>query len=73
MYTKIIKTCAHYWWRITENLPILNKNVSAKINLETFNLPTIFKWIQSFGVTQNEMLKTFNCGYGMIVILDSQS
>ena len=73
MYTKkIIKTCAHITGGgITENLPrSLNKNVSAKINLETFNLPTIFKWIQSFGVSQNEMLKTFNCGYGMIVILD---
>ena len=33
-------------------------------------MPTIFKWIQSFGVSQNEMLKTFNCGYGMIVIVD---
>ena len=73
MYTKkIIKTCAHITGGgITENLPrSLNKNVSAKINLETFNLPAIFKWIQSFGVSQNEMLKTFNCGYGMIVILD---
>ena len=73
MYTKkIIKTCAHITGGgITENLPrSLNKNVSAKINLETFNLPTIFKWIQSFGVSQNEMLKTFNCGYGMVVILD---
>ena len=33
-------------------------------------MPTIIKWIQSFGVSQNEMLRTFNCGYGMIAILD---
>ncbi len=73
MYSKkIIKTCAHITGGgITENLPrSLSKNVSAKIYLEKFDLPRIFKWIQSFGVTQNEMLKTFNCGYGMIALLD---
>ena len=65
---------SYYWWRNNRKFTrSLNKNVSAKINLETFNLPTIFKWIQSFGVSQNEMLKTFNCGYGMIVILDRTS
>ncbi len=73
LYTKkIIKTCAHITGGgVTENLPrSLNNYISAKINLDNFKLPRIFKWIKSFGVTQNEMLKTFNCGYGMIVILD---
>ncbi len=73
MYSKrIIKTCAHITGGgLTENLPrSLSDNISAKINLDKFKIPIIFKWIQSFGVTQNEMLKTFNCGYGMIVIID---
>jgi len=73
MYSKkIIKTCAHITGGgVTENLPrSLSKNVSAKIDLEKFNVPKIFKWIHSFGVTQVEMLKTFNCGYGMIVITE---
>ena len=69
---KLIKSCAHITGGgITENLPrSLTNNVKAEIDLSKFNLSKIFKWIHSYGITQSEMLKTFNCGYGMIVILD---
>ena len=56
---------------ITENLPrSLTNNVKAEIDLNKWNVPKIFKWIQSYGITPSEMLKTFNCGYGMVVILE---
>ena len=69
---KLIKSCAHITGGgITENLPrSLTNNVKAEIDLSKFNLSKIFKWIHSHGVAQSEMLRTFNCGYGMIVILD---
>ena len=38
-----------------------------------FKLPKIFKWISSFNVSQNEMLRTFNCGYGMVIIIDKRN
>ena len=69
---KLIKSCAHITGGgITDNLPrTLTENIKAEIYLSNFNIPKIFKWIQSHGITQSEMLRTFNCGYGMLVILE---
>ena len=69
---KIIKSCAHITGGgITENLPrSLTNNVKAQIDLSKFNLSKIFKWLHGYGITQSEMLRTFNCGYGMVVILE---
>ena len=41
------------------------------INFELYGweFPPIFKWIQKrSGLNRNEMLSTFNCGYGMVII-----
>ena len=69
---KLIKTCAHITGGgITENLPrSLTNNVKAEIDLNKWNVPKIFKWVQSYGINQSEMLRTFNCGYGMVVIVE---
>ena len=69
---QLIKTCAHITGGgVIDNLPrSLTNNVEAKIDLNKWNVPKIFKWIQSYGITQSEMLRTFNCGYGMVVILE---
>ena len=68
---KIIKKCAHITGGgITENLPrILPKNMKATINLNSWKLSPLFTWIKNMGVNEKEMLKTFNCGYGMIVLI----
>ncbi len=54
---------------ISENLPrILPANTQANINTSSWEQPAIFDWLQQNGnVTNEEMLKTFNCGLGMIV------
>ena len=54
---------------ITENLPrVLPEGLSAEINLEAWDLPPIFRWLQAQGnLAKDEMLRTFNCGIGMIV------
>jgi len=56
---------------ITENTPrVLPEEVSAEINLKAWVKPEIFKWLQEFGnVSESEMLRTFNCGIGMIVVV----
>lgn len=54
---------------IIENLPrILSENVAAELDRESWPTPPIFEWLQSKGnITEQEMLRTFNCGLGMII------
>ena len=54
---------------ITENLPrVLPKAAQAQIQADAWNRPEIFNWLQKKGrVTDSEMLRTFNCGIGMIL------
>jgi len=54
---------------ITENVPrVLPEGLSAEVNLNAWQLPAIFQWLQEQGnVTLDNMLLTFNCGIGMIV------
>ena len=55
---------------IIENLPrILPKDKAVKINLEKIKTLNIFKWLKGNGITEKEMLKTFNCGIGFCLII----
>ncbi|WP_435141847.1 phosphoribosylformylglycinamidine cyclo-ligase [Pseudopelagicola sp. nBUS_19] len=53
---------------LTENLPrVLPVDLGAKIDLNSWELPQVFKWLAATGnMSESEMLKTFNCGLGMI-------
>uniref|UniRef100_A0A914CW69 Trifunctional purine biosynthetic protein adenosine-3 n=1 Tax=Acrobeloides nanus TaxID=290746 RepID=A0A914CW69_9BILA len=55
---------------ITENLPrVLPDGLVARIDCSNWPIPPIFKWLQKMGsVKVDEMLRTFNCGIGMILI-----
>jgi phosphoribosylformylglycinamidine cyclo-ligase len=54
---------------IVENLPrVLPEGVQAVIDLSSWQRPEIFQWLQAKGnIADAEMLRTFNCGIGMIV------
>lgn len=54
---------------ITENLPrVLPDNAQAQIDLQSWQRPEIFNWLKREGnVEDSEMLRTFNCGLGMIL------
>ncbi|MCK4846615.1 MAG: phosphoribosylformylglycinamidine cyclo-ligase [Deltaproteobacteria bacterium] len=56
---------------LTENLPrILPKGVAASIELGSWPVPPVFKLIENeAGVEQSEMLRTFNYGIGMVVVV----
>ncbi len=58
---------------ITENLPrVLPENCIAEINVAAWQLPECFVWLQKLGnVSAEDMLLTFNCGIGMIVVVDA--
>lgn len=53
---------------ITENLPrVLPEDARAVIRRSSWTLPPVFQWLQREGnVHEREMLRTFNCGVGMI-------
>ncbi|WP_170586839.1 phosphoribosylformylglycinamidine cyclo-ligase [Ruegeria arenilitoris] len=55
---------------LTENLPrVLPDDLGAQIDLTAWDLPPVFRWMaETGGIAESEMLKTFNCGIGMIVV-----
>lgn len=58
----------------TENLPrVLPDNAQAKIDSSAWSRPEIFNWLQEKGgVIESEMLRTFNCGIGMVVCVSAE-
>lgn len=54
----------------TENIPrVLPKGIGAKLDLAQVSPPPVFGWLsKAGGVAQSEMLRTFNCGVGMVVV-----
>ncbi|MFZ5961719.1 phosphoribosylformylglycinamidine cyclo-ligase [Thalassococcus sp. BH17M4-6] len=54
---------------LTENLPrVLPDGLGAEIFLDSWTLPPAFEWLMDTGeMAEAEMLKTFNCGIGMIL------
>lgn len=58
---------------LTENIPrVLPDNTCARIALDRWQTPAIFQWLQTSGnIAQSEMLKTFNCGIGMVLVVEA--
>jgi len=56
---------------ITENLPrVLPKGTEAVVRLGSWEVPAIFRWLQSAGrVPIDDMLRTFNMGVGLILVV----
>ena len=56
---------------LTENLPrALPNGLGAQVDLSAWNLPPVIKWLaEQAGLAQAELLKTFNCGMGMVAIV----
>ena len=59
---------------ITENLPrIIPSHLLAEIDLAAWTAPAVFDWLSGAGgVTEGEMLRTFNCGIGLIAVIDEE-
>ncbi len=60
---------------LTENLPrVLPDDVSAAIDLSSITVPPVFRWLAGLGrMEEAEMLRTFNCGVGMIVVVPEEA
>ncbi|MDB3887273.1 phosphoribosylformylglycinamidine cyclo-ligase [Candidatus Pelagibacter sp.] len=49
---------------------VIPDNLVAEINLNQVKALKIFKWLNKNGISDNEMLKTFNCGVGFCLIIN---
>jgi len=58
---------------LTENLPrVMADNSKGVIKLNSWKKPAVFDWLQEHGnIEEQEMLRTFNCGIGMVVVVDA--
>jgi phosphoribosylformylglycinamidine cyclo-ligase len=70
--TGAIKALAHITGGgLTDNIPrVLSSDLAAEIDLGSLQLPPVFGWLMTEArLDQSEMLRTFNCGIGMILIV----
>ncbi len=60
---------------ISENLPrALPEGLNAQVDLSCWTPQSVFGWLaKSAGVEEREMLRTFNCGLGLIAVVDAKS
>ena len=56
-----------------DNIPrILPAAFAAELDLEAIDVPPVFSWlVEAGGIAHSEMLRTFNCGIGMVVVVDA--
>ena len=59
---------------LTENLPrVLPEGMGASIDLGAWEKPAVFQWLEKAGgLSQAELLKTFNAGIGMVVVAKAE-
>ena len=58
---------------LTENIPrVLPDGMGVQIDLDSWDLPPVFQWLAATGGMQSsELLKTFNCGIGMVLTVSA--
>jgi len=68
----ILNGCAHITGGgLKDNIKrIIPKNFCAEIDLNKIITLEIFKWLKKSGISESEMLKTFNCGVGFCLVID---
>jgi phosphoribosylformylglycinamidine cyclo-ligase len=69
---RVIKAMAHITGGgITDNLPrVLPAGAEAVVRIGTWEVPPVFRWLAAAGaVPQDDMLRTFNMGIGLILVV----
>jgi len=59
---------------LIDNIPrVLPDQLAATIDLSSWAMPPVFNWLQQSGnIADQEMMRTFNCGAGMVLAIDAQ-
>lgn len=72
--TGAVKALAHITGGgFVENIPrVLPDGVVAEIEGASWVMPDVFRWVMKLGgIVEHEMGRTFNCGIGMIVVVEA--
>ena len=72
--TKAVKALAHITGGgFIDNIPrVLPKALAVSLDLDRVPVLPVFKWLAAQGdVSEHEMLRTFNCGIGMVAVLNA--
>ncbi len=71
----LINSCAHITGGgLIENLlRSVPKKLSVNIDLSKIKILKIFKWLKTKKISENEMMKTFNCGIGFCLIASKKN
>jgi phosphoribosylformylglycinamidine cyclo-ligase len=58
---------------LTENIPrVLPAGTIARLALASLPTPPVFRWLARTGeIAESEMLRTFNCGVGFVIVADA--
>lgn len=70
-----VKTAAHITGGgLTENIPrVLPSELKVVLDGQKWSVPPVMKWIAQEGrLSDKEMLRTFNCGLGMVLIVSKE-
>ena len=72
---KLINGCAHITGGgLSDNIKrIIPDKLSVNINLDQIKTSKIFNWLKNNGISDKEMLKTFNCGVGFCLIVERKN
>jgi len=76
MQTGGVKGLAHITGGgITDNLPrCLPEGLDAEVDLSAITVLPVFQWLaKQAAISQSEMLRTFNCGIGMVAVADEEN
>ncbi len=72
---RLIKGCANITGGgLKDNISrVIPKGLSAEIDLNKIKTLKIFSWIKKFNISDEEMIKTFNCGVGFCIIINKNN
>ena len=74
--TQAVKALAHITGGgFIENIPrVIPRGLSVALDLNRVPVLPVFKWLATSGtVSEHELLRTFTCGIGMVVVLDASA
>ena len=74
--TGAVKALAHITGGgFVDNIPrVLPEGLAVASDLDRVPVHPVFKWLAAAGgVSEREMLRTFNCGIGMVAVLDAEA
>ena len=58
---------------LSENLPrVMPDHLAPRVDLDRLAVPPVFAWLRRVaGLDETEMLRTFNCGVGMVIVAEA--